>query len=238
MQRVGGDVLDEVVGGDELAALLVPEDRVGGGVAGTVEDLQAAVAQLEHVAVVQRARDLDARPPGPEGARDAAQRHRHVGREAVAQHEPLGEGVVGLVGLGEALEQGHELVQRRHLGPRAPSQDLRQPLVVEVLVGDDDELEVLDLAAVRGQRLLELVEGLARVRAGVDQRERVVLDEVDVDPAHGERRGDREAVDHERISASTSSRFSSMCSRETSDSRLRRSSGSVLDGRTLKCQSA
>ena len=42
----------------------------------------------------------------------------------------------------------------------------------------------------------------------------------------------------ERISASTSSRFSSMCACDTSDSRLSRSSGSVLDGRTLKCQSA
>jgi hypothetical protein len=156
----------------------------------------------------------------------------------VAEHERLGKGVVGLVGLGEALEQRHESVQGRHVGAGAPRQDLRQALVVEVLVGDDDELEVLDLAAVVGQRALELVERLARVGAGVDQRERVVLDELDVDPPHHERRGDREAMDHERMSASTSSRFCSMCSRETSDSRLRRKSGSVLDGRTLKCQSS
>ena len=43
---------------------------------------------------------------------------------------------------------------------------------------------------------------------------------------------------HARISASTSSRRRSMSSRETSDSRHRRSSGSVFDGRTLKCQSS
>src|SRR6266516_3947933 len=42
---------------------------------------------------------------------------------------------------------------------------------------------------------------------------------------------------HARINPKTSSRFSSMCWRETSDSRLRRSSGSVLEGRTLKCHS-
>ena len=42
---------------------------------------------------------------------------------------------------------------------------------------------------------------------------------------------------YERIRASTSSRFSAMWSAETSDSRLSRSSGSVLEGRTLKCQS-
>ena len=41
-----------------------------------------------------------------------------------------------------------------------------------------------------------------------------------------------------RISARTSSRFDSMSSRERSDSRLRRSSGSVFEGRTLKCQSS
>ena len=41
----------------------------------------------------------------------------------------------------------------------------------------------------------------------------------------------------ERIEASTWSRFASMSARETSDSRLRRRSGSVLEGRTLKCQS-
>ena len=45
------------------------------------------------------------------------------------------------------------------------------------------------------------------------------------------------AVAHERISASTSSRFSSMSSAESA-SRFRRSSGSVFDGRTLKCQSS
>jgi hypothetical protein len=43
---------------------------------------------------------------------------------------------------------------------------------------------------------------------------------------------------YDRISSSTSSRFCSMSSGDTSDSRLSRSRGSVFDGRTLKCQSA
>jgi hypothetical protein len=43
---------------------------------------------------------------------------------------------------------------------------------------------------------------------------------------------------HPRMRSSTSSRFSSMCAREMSDSRLRRSRGSVFEGRTLKCQSS
>jgi hypothetical protein len=49
---------------------------------------------------------------------------------------------------------------------------------------------------------------------------------------------DRKRWAQARISASTSSRFSSMCSRETSDSRLRRRSGSVFEARTLKCHSS
>ena len=114
-----------------------------------------------------------------------------------------------------------------------------------MLVGDDDPLEVLDAAAVLGQRALELVERLARVRAGVDERQRVVLDQVAVDAPDRERRRDRQAVvaglrgaGHERMRPSTSSRLASMSCWETSDSRVSRSSGSVFEGRTLKCQSS
>ena len=132
--------------------------------------------------------------------------------------------------------------------------------MVHVLVGDDQQLDVLDRVAARGERLLELVQRLGRVGAGVDSVSGRILDQVGVDAPDHERRGDRQAVDprlgrrasasrsrsccgllgvaHERISASTSSRRRSMSSRETSDSRHRRSSGSVFDGRTLKCQSS
>ena len=37
--------------------------------------------------------------------------------------------------------------------------------MVDVLVGDHEQLEVLDRVAARGERLLELVQRLARVRA-------------------------------------------------------------------------
>jgi hypothetical protein len=43
--------------------------------------------------------------------------------------------------------------------------------VVDVLVGDDHQLEVLDPVAERLQLAFELVECLAGVRAGVDQGE-------------------------------------------------------------------
>ena len=133
-----------------------------------------------------------------------------------------------------------------------------QPEVVDVLVGDDEQLDVLDRVPARRERLLELVQRLGGVGSRVDERQRRVLDQVGVDAADLERRGDRQAVDarlggerqrilvvahdpvvaDERISASTSSRRRSMSSGETSDSRHRRSSGSVLEARTLKCQSS
>ena len=150
----------------------------------------------------------------------------------------LGQLVVALGVGGEVLDHRREQVERADLGVRAPGEDVDQPEVVDVLVGDDDPLEVLDPVAVAGERPLELVECLARVRPDVDQRQRLVLDQVAVHPPDHERRRDREAVDHERIRPRTSSRLASMSSCETSDSRVRRSSGSVFEGRTLKCQSS
>ena len=107
--------------------------------------------------------------------------------------------------------------------------------------------EVLDTAAVLAERTFEHGERGGGVRPCVDERERVVLYEVRVHAPDGERRRYGQAVDagrlggrplaHERIRPRTSSRRRSMSSRETSDSRFRRSSGSVLEGRTLKCQS-
>ena len=54
------------------------------------------------------------------------------------------------------------------------------------------EVVTLDVLA---QRALELVERLARVGPGVDQRQRVVLDQVAVDPADRERRRDAKQMD-------------------------------------------
>ena len=152
---------------------------------------------------------------------------------------------------------GDDDVDRRHLGARARGEDLDQAEVVDVLVGDHDQLEVLDRVAELLELVLELVERLAGVRPGVDQGQRLVVEQVAVDPADRERGRDAEAVDagvsralerllggqgcsssHDRINAQDLVPLRrSMSSRETSDSRLSRSSGSVFDGRTLKCQS-
>ena len=192
------------------------------------------------------------RAPAAEAAGDAAQRRRHFLGDAVAQHQLDREAVLRL---GVVVEVGEPLggdPERRHLGAGVLDDDLDQAEVVDVLVGDDHQLEVVDRVAAGGELAAELVQRFARVGAGVDQGQRLVLDQVAVDPPDRERGRDPEAVDagqrgllqrllggeaHARISPSSSSRRCSMSSRETSDSRLRRSSGSVFEGRTLKCQS-
>ena len=194
-QRVRRDRGKEVVGGDQDPPLGVPEGGVRRAVARAVHDLQPPVAQLQQLAVAQRPRDLRARSPGPEAARDALQGDYDVLGNAAAEHQLGGELVVQFRVLGEVGEPPHRGVERRHLGARVLDDDLDQPEVVDVLVSEDHQLEIVDRTAVVGELVLELVERLAGVRPGVDQRERVVLDQVAVDAADGERRGDRQAMD-------------------------------------------
>jgi hypothetical protein len=249
-ERVRGDVLEQVVGRQQHPPLGVVEDGVADAVPGPVVDGERAVAQLDGVAVAQDAGDLGRRAPGPEGGRHRAQRLDDVLGEPVAEHHRAREVVLEYRLLGVVLDQRHRRVERRHVGARVAGDDRDEAEVVHVVVGEDHQLDVLDRAAVAGERRLERVERAAGVGAGVDQRQRVVVDQVAVDAPDGERRRDRQPVDplsrggrvrvvrHERISASTSSRFSSMWARDESDSRFSRSSGSVFDGRTLKCQSS
>ncbi len=202
---------------------------------------------------------LDLRTPGAEAAGDLAQRVDDVPGDAAPQHQLRGLLVVALGVLAEVLDEGDGHVDRGHLGAGPVGHDLGQPQVVDVLVGEHDELDVLDPVPERFELALELVQRLGGVGPGVDQGQRVVLQQVAVDPPHLEGRRDPEHLDpgvrdalpdavrdglavrrhlaHDRIRASSSSRFPAMSSGETRDSRLRRSSGSVFDGRTLKCQS-
>jgi hypothetical protein len=67
--------------------------------------------------------------------------------------------------------------------------------VVVVLVGEDDQLEVLDRHAVRGEPLLQPRHRLLHLRPGVDERERLAAQQPDVDVADLERRRERDAMD-------------------------------------------
>ena len=162
---------------------------------GPVEHAQRAVAQLQLLAVVQRPRDLDGRAPGAKARGDGPQRGDDVGGDAVQEHHPLGEAVVELGRLAVVAQVGSERRERRDLGAGAPREDRGQAEVVDVLVGDHQQLDVLDRVSARGERLFELVQRLARVRPRVDERERRVLDQVGVDAPDHERRGNRQAMD-------------------------------------------
>ena len=128
--------------------------------------------------------------------------------------------------------------------------DVHEPEVVDVLVRQHDQLDVVDRVAVLGELVLELVERAPGVRARVDQRQRVVLDQVGVDPPDREGRGDPQQMDPASAArASAASAVSGSPADDAQDllgaglhlllvepSRLSRRSGSVFEGRTLKCQ--
>jgi hypothetical protein len=194
-EGVGRDVRQQVVGRHEHAPLAVVEHSVGGAVAGPERDGERAVAELDLLAVAQGARDRGPGPPGPEAARHGLERPHDLGRQPVAQHDRDRELVLGVGVVAVALQERHQAVDRRHVGPRPGPQDLDEADVVDVLVGHEDQLQVLDPVPERAQLALQLVERDAGVRTAVDERERLVLDQVDVDPPDRERRRDGEPVD-------------------------------------------
>ena len=143
----------------------------------------------------ERAVHLDRAPPRAKARRDGPQGGDYVGGDPVAEHDARREAVIEL-GVGAEVAQAVvEALQGGDLRTGAPREDRREAEVVDVLVGDDQQLQVLDRVPPRRERLFELVERLRGVRPRVDQRERLVLNQVRVDASDRERRGDRQAVD-------------------------------------------
>ena len=85
---------------------------------------------------------------------------------------------------------------RRRGHPRArAADDLRgEPDVVVVLVGEHDELDVLDPQADRAQALLERDPGLVAPRPGVDEGQRIAAQHPAADGSDRERRGQLEPM--------------------------------------------
>ena len=167
-QRVGGDVLDQVVAADQRRRS--PRRRRPCPTAsgpGRWSASQRAAGELE-LARRRRSRRVDRRAAAPAAERRATPRAARSRRRA------------GCRGAASAPRPARRRARRARRSPRPPAragrarttsapersrEDADQPEVVEVLVGDDDPLEVLDPAAVLAQRALERVERLARVRA-------------------------------------------------------------------------
>ena len=199
-----------------------------------------------------RAPEASARPVAPHHRRGERREVRHV----------------RLLHLGaEAVRILLSVLGRILLGPRGRVVQRGHPAQAIFRQGADDRVVGAPVVGVLSRRARRVGLGHRPARVGADDREpaarhrgellgpgsgRGLEDPLAVDAVvvarhggvgrHGEcrgrQRGGDECAPHERISPSTSSRFVSMSSWETSDSRLRRSRGSVLEGRTLKCQSS
>ena len=149
----------------------------------------------QRAAGLERTRDDDARSPRPVAGRHRAQRVDHVPGNPMTQQLTRGEAVVELHVLPEALEVGRQLVEGRNVAPRPAGDDRREADVVHVLVRQDQQTDLLDPVAQRVEAPLEFIERDTRVRTRVDQRQRVVVDHVEVDRADRERRRYRKTVD-------------------------------------------
>ncbi len=194
-QGVGGDPGEQMVAEQGEPVAGVEQHRVGGRMTRPVEDLEVAIAQGQAVARRHGAVGAGGGPVPAGDRRHRPQRVGDVGLDAVADHQ---RARLIVTGGGEALpvgQHGGEEIEAHQLGARALGEHAGQAGMVEVLVGDEDELEVRDAMAGISQPSLHLAEGGGGVGAAVDQGERVALDQVGVDRPHRERRLDRHLVD-------------------------------------------
>jgi hypothetical protein len=162
-----------MVAADEHARLAVIQERARRTVAWTQRDLPCPSTCFEAVAVGEYPVDKDARAEAAERLRQPVQRARSLLRNAVAPHERHGIDVVAIHGRIEVGEIVRERRDRRYRRTRALADLPRQPDVVVVLVCEDDQLDIADPEAERGEGGLEVRPGLDHQRPRVDQRERV-----------------------------------------------------------------
>ena len=172
---------------------LVPEDRVGGAVAGPVQRPRSVRSRkLELLAVVERpghrrraspsrgscARRCAAPPSPPRGCRCAASARPRSGPRASASSSKLASRSAATPIAATSAPECSTTISTRP----------RWSMCWWVTI---DQLEVVDRVAALAELALQLVERLARVGAGVDQGQRLVLDQVAVDPPDRERGRDR-----------------------------------------------
>ena len=173
-------MLDQVVGGEQHPALARPRRPCRSGCARAGAGPRSVRSRSSSaLAVAQRPRDLGARRPrrGTRATPSAARATRPRGCRGAASAPSANSSSRSA----RSRSCSTQRASRSSAATSAPERRARivdQPEVVDVLVGDDDQLEVLDRVAALGELALELVQRLARVGPGVDQRQRVVLDQV------------------------------------------------------------
>jgi hypothetical protein len=159
-------------------------------VAGAVQHAEAPVGELEYVAVLEH--------PVHEGSRavpevGAIARGVAAAAAAVAAHQVIGEYALLDQRPRVARQPAVEARQRTELGAAAVDDRAREPPMVDVLMREHDATDVLDPPAVRLEPTLERIDRSGVRLPGVDERERIVLDEVDVHRPDGPRGRDTEA---------------------------------------------
>ena len=181
---VRADPGQHVVAHESDSLVVVDEQRVGGAVAWADYDAEVAPAGMDQVTLEQahvRGERLavvadvvpEAFVVGDHLIGDAMRRHQRA-REAAFSGGPL---LVLLRVVGQCIEH-------RHPGARAALNRRHQADVVEVVMGRDRQLDVLDTDTVLAQPALQGGERLVVTRPGVDQRQRVAAQEPCVDRAN------------------------------------------------------
>src|SRR6185312_5551471 len=161
----------QVVAPDQQAVGLVEQDRVGRAVPGALVDRERPPAGDELLAVADDGVDLHRLAVAAEAARDVVERLARVVVDPVQAHHRERIGVVALGLALVAAEVRREPRRGRHARARTLG-DLRgEPDVVVVLVGEDDELDVLDAQPELAQAVVERRAGLVAPRSGVYERE-------------------------------------------------------------------
>ena len=166
---------------DPLA--FVDQQRVGGAVAGAGDDAQVAAAGADALTVRQH--DV-----GPVGgglvAEELPERlgvGDHVLGHAVVAHQREREPPVGLATLLVVRAVRGSALVGSDPRARARGDRRREAAVVEVVVGDEHQLDVLQSHAGAAQAGLERGQRRVVARARVDQRERVADQQPGVDRA-------------------------------------------------------
>ena len=186
---------DQVVADDREPLVLDDEDRVRRAVPRALADEEAAAAGLDDVAVADRAVDRDGAAVDAVLAGDGVELgDRGLGHAVQAHHL----GLVGVLQLhlpGEVGEKAAQELVRDDRGTAPLAHRVGEPDVVVVLVGEDDLLDVLHPEAAGSQRGVELDDRFRPVRTGVDECQRVALEEITVDGPHRERHRQGDGAD-------------------------------------------
>ena len=144
---VGGDPGQQMVTDERDPLALVDQQRVGRAVARTRHDAQVAAAGADRRAVGEHDVGVVGLRLGADEVPEVLGVGQHGVRHAVVAHQREREPPVGFTALVVLAAVGGRALVGRDAGARALGDRGREPAVVEMVVGDQDELDVLQADA-------------------------------------------------------------------------------------------